>query len=65
MIDAPHTGADVRTDQFTPIVGTLWGSEQFLGATQVVPPAATPPAGPPAQYLYPQPSPFTNTAAYS
>lgn len=33
MVDAPHTGASVRYDQFVPIVGAYWGSEAYLGAT--------------------------------
>ena len=35
MVDAPHTGADVRVESF-PIatLGARWGSDVFVGATQ-------------------------------
>jgi cell wall-associated NlpC family hydrolase len=36
MVDAPHTGADVRIDTFTDVVGAAWGSQVFLGATDPV-----------------------------
>lgn len=34
MVDAPHTGAPVRTDRFDPVVGASWGAELYLGATR-------------------------------
>jgi hypothetical protein len=36
MVDAPHTGADVRIDTFTDVVGAAWGSQVFLGAADPV-----------------------------
>ena len=33
MVDAPHTGADVRTDPFPPTVGAQWGSDVVIGFT--------------------------------
>lgn len=33
MVDAPHTGADVRVESFPTKVGALWGSDLYLGAT--------------------------------
>ncbi len=33
MVDAPHQGADVRYDAFTPEVGAAWGNEVFAGVT--------------------------------
>lgn len=33
MVDAPHEGADVRFDAFTPVIGAAWGDEVFAGAT--------------------------------
>jgi cell wall-associated NlpC family hydrolase len=35
MVDAPRTGADVRIDTFTDVVGAVWGSQTLLGATSV------------------------------
>lgn len=34
MVDAPHTGADVRVESFPATVGSVWGSDVFVGATQ-------------------------------
>jgi hypothetical protein len=34
MVDAPHTGADVRVESFPTVVGATWGSEDFVGATR-------------------------------
>lgn len=34
MVDAPHTGALVRTDPFPIIPGSRWGGEVFVGATR-------------------------------
>jgi cell wall-associated NlpC family hydrolase len=34
MVDAPHTGADVRVEPFLTTVGAFWGSDIYLGATQ-------------------------------
>jgi cell wall-associated NlpC family hydrolase len=34
MVDAPFTGAVVRTDQFPTAVGAQWGSQVYLGATR-------------------------------
>lgn len=36
MVDAPHTGADVRIDTFTDVVGATWGNQVLLGATDPV-----------------------------
>ena len=33
MVDAPHTGADVRVEPFPATVGASWGTEMFVGAT--------------------------------
>ena len=33
MVDAPHTGADVRVEPFPDAVGSTWGGEAYLGAT--------------------------------
>ena len=33
MVDAPHTGADVRVESFPTKVGASWGSNTYLGAT--------------------------------
>ncbi len=33
MVDAPHAGAPVRIEPFTPAVGASWGSDVYLGAT--------------------------------
>ena len=33
MVDAPHTGADVRVEPFPDVVGQSWGGERYLGAT--------------------------------
>jgi cell wall-associated NlpC family hydrolase len=32
MVDAPHTGAEVRIDTFSAVVGAPWGNEVLLGA---------------------------------
>jgi cell wall-associated NlpC family hydrolase len=34
MVDAPHTGADVRVEPFPDVVGTLWGGLTYVGATR-------------------------------
>ena len=33
MVDAPHTGAEVRVEAFPPVPGAAWGSDVYLGAT--------------------------------
>lgn len=33
MVDAPHAGADVRTETFPTTVGAVWGTDRYLGAT--------------------------------
>ncbi len=33
MVDAPHSGADVRVEPFPDVVGQSWGRERYLGAT--------------------------------
>ena len=33
MVDAPHTGASVRVEQFPLATGASWGSDTYLGAT--------------------------------
>jgi cell wall-associated NlpC family hydrolase len=35
MVDAPHTGVDVRVESFPTTIGASWGSDIFVGATQV------------------------------
>lgn len=34
MVDAPHTGADVRTEPFPITIGAAWGEDRYLGATR-------------------------------
>ncbi len=34
MVDAPHTGADVRVEPFPVTPGATWGSDIFVGATR-------------------------------
>jgi cell wall-associated NlpC family hydrolase len=34
MVDAPHTGADVRVEPFPATIGALWGGDIYLGATR-------------------------------
>ena len=34
MVDAPHTGADVRVEAFPAAPGAPWGSDIYLGATR-------------------------------
>jgi cell wall-associated NlpC family hydrolase len=34
MVDAPHTGAEVRVEAFPPTIGVLWGSELVVGFTR-------------------------------
>jgi cell wall-associated NlpC family hydrolase len=34
MVDAPHTGAFVRTESFPTTIGASWGEEVYLGATR-------------------------------
>ena len=36
MVDAPHTGADVRAEAFPAMVGAPFGSLLFVGATRPV-----------------------------
>jgi cell wall-associated NlpC family hydrolase len=33
MVDAPHSGADVRYDRFAVVLGAAWGAERLVGAT--------------------------------
>ena len=33
MVDAPHTGADVRVEPFPAAIGARWGTETYLGAS--------------------------------
>jgi len=35
MVDAPHTGADVRVESIPTTPGASWGSQIYLGATAV------------------------------
>jgi cell wall-associated NlpC family hydrolase len=34
MVDAPHEGADVRTEPFPTTIGAAWGEDRYLGATR-------------------------------
>jgi hypothetical protein len=34
MIDAPHTGAQVRIEGFSTTIGSSWGTDRYLGATR-------------------------------
>jgi cell wall-associated NlpC family hydrolase len=34
MVDAPHTGADVRVEAFPPTIGAHWGSDVVVGFTR-------------------------------
>jgi cell wall-associated NlpC family hydrolase len=34
MVDAPHSGADVRVEAFPPALGASWGSELVVGFTR-------------------------------
>jgi cell wall-associated NlpC family hydrolase len=34
MVDAPHSGADVRVEAFPTTLGASWGSEEFVGSTR-------------------------------
>jgi cell wall-associated NlpC family hydrolase len=34
MVDAPHSGAQVRVEAFPPTIGVLWGSELVVGFTR-------------------------------
>lgn len=34
MVDAPHTGAFVRTEPFPTTIGAAWGEDLYLGATR-------------------------------
>ena len=34
MVDAPHTGAEVRVEPFPAALGAYWGAEQVVGFTQ-------------------------------
>ena len=34
MVDAPHTGADVRVEAFPATPGAVWGSDIYVGATR-------------------------------
>jgi cell wall-associated NlpC family hydrolase len=34
MVDAPHSGADVRTEIFPTTIGAAWGEDHYLGATR-------------------------------
>ena len=33
MVDAPHSGAEVRVEPFPDVIGQSWGGERYLGAT--------------------------------
>ena len=33
MVDAPHSGAEVRVEPFPDVIGQTWGAERYLGAT--------------------------------
>jgi cell wall-associated NlpC family hydrolase len=37
MVDAPHTGTDVRTEAFPTSIGAAWGEEMYLGAERPAP----------------------------
>ena len=34
MVDAPHTGADVRVEPFPTTIGASWGTDIYVGATR-------------------------------
>lgn len=34
MVDAPHSGALVRVEPFPAVVGAMWGTDRFVGATR-------------------------------
>ena len=34
MVDAPHTGADVRVEPIPTVAGAPWGAERYVGATR-------------------------------
>jgi cell wall-associated NlpC family hydrolase len=34
MVDAPHSGAEVRVEAFPPTLGVRWGSELVVGFTR-------------------------------
>ncbi len=34
MVDAPHTGADVRVEPFPDVLGAAWGGLSYVGATR-------------------------------
>jgi hypothetical protein len=34
MVDAPHSGADVRVEAFPPTLGARWGTELVVGFTR-------------------------------
>ena len=34
MVDAPHTGADVRVEPFPAVPGAAWGGLSYVGATR-------------------------------
>jgi cell wall-associated NlpC family hydrolase len=36
MVDAPHTGTDVRTESFPTTIGAAWGEDEYLGAARPV-----------------------------
>jgi cell wall-associated NlpC family hydrolase len=36
MVDAPHSGADVRVESFPTKFGARWGNDIYLGATTVL-----------------------------
>lgn len=36
MVDAPHTGADVRVEPFPMTIGAAFGDDVYLGATRPV-----------------------------
>jgi hypothetical protein len=36
MVDAPHTGADVRVEPFPTTIGTQWGTDTVVGFSDPV-----------------------------
>jgi hypothetical protein len=33
MVDAPHSGAEIRVEPFPDVVGQSWSTERYVGAT--------------------------------
>jgi cell wall-associated NlpC family hydrolase len=46
MVDAPHSGADVRVESFPSTPGATWGGDIFVGATRPDVAAASPDVAP-------------------